>query len=440
MSVSIDVIKAKLKILPRQSLKKSRDQQTPCEIYRQKYSLSKDTDIMISANEHFDLALDVTRALARTQPSGDDDHQSIDYSDADVIKYSGTEKAYVRFFVFSLFLSSLSPGRASQITRSQRVNSSFFLVRLSLTCFYSFLFRSLARRYIEEECPDSLIVFNKEKKAIKVTRSVLSSLFAVSGSAKDRSEDMAKKLNVTIKVFSELVKELWGEKSMPNLALIKNIQDDSVGFSDDTLNKYGWADAKKSGVGLLAFFAARSPEERKVLEEENKEKRRSLNAKTGETELVLRRTAYKRQRVEWEDPETGVPYIVPRYTASNRELVSFNNQLMRRSAKYTIINSEKKGKWCPCGDKCPSCDIQTSKLWITLRKATEHFVRTGDECGYELADEDVVDYWCQIAPKLSKEMFQANGANERAVCKTCFYFAIKRFSEQLGATSIFVPH
>jgi len=79
-------------------------------------------------------------------------------------------------------------------------------------------------------------------------------------------------------------------------------------------------------------------------------------------------------------------------------------------------------------------------LWITLRKATKHFVRTGDECGYELADEDVVAYWCQIAPKLSKEMFQANGANERAVCKTCFYFALKRVSEQLGATSIFVPH
>ena len=423
------------------SLLKNRETNKPCaQIYRQKYYLSKDTDIMISANEHFDLALDVTRALARTQPSGDDDHQSIDYSDADVIKYSGTEKAYVRLFVFSLFLSSLSPGRASQTTRSQKVNSSFFLVRLSLTCFYSFLFRSLARRYIEEECPDSLIVFNKEKKAIKVTRSVLSSLFAVSGSAKDRSEDMAKKLNVTIKVFSELVKELWGEKSMPNLALIKNIQDDSVGFSDDTLNKYGWADAKKSGVGLLAFFAARSPEERKVLEEENKEKRRSLNAKTGETELVKRKRASKRQRVECEDLETGETYMVSRSTANGRELVSFNDQLMRRSAKYSIINSEKKGKWCPCGDKCPSCDIQTSKLWITLRKATEHFVRTGDECGYELADEDVVDYWCQIAPKLSKEMFQANGANERAVCRICFYFAIKRFSEQLGATSIFVPH
>ena len=298
------------------SLLKNRETNKPCaQIYRQKYYLSKDTDIMISANEHFDLALDVTRALARTQPSGDDDHQSIDYSDADVIKYSGTEKAYVRLFVFSLFLSSLSPGRASQTTRSQKVNSSFFLVRLSLTCFYSFLFRSLARRYIEEECPDSLIVFNKEKKAIKVTRSVLSSLFAVSGSAKDRSEDMAKKLNVTIKVFSELVKELWGEKSMPNLALIKNIQDDSVGFSDDTLNKYGWADAKKSGVGLLAFFAARSPEERKVLEEENKEKRRSLNAKTGETELVKRKTASKRQRVECEDLETGETYMVPSSTA-----------------------------------------------------------------------------------------------------------------------------
>ena len=443
MSVSIDVIKAKLKILPRQ---KNRETNKPCaQIYRQKY-LSKDTDIMISANEHFDLALDVTRALARTQPSGGDDHQSIDYSDADVIKYSATEKAYVRLFVFSLFLSS------------------FFLVRLSLTCFYSFLFRSLARRYIDQECPDSMTVFNKDNKAIKVTRSVLSSLFAVSGRAQDRSEDMAKKLNVTKKVFSELVKELLGEKSMPNLALIENIQDDSVGFSDETLKEYGWVDAKESGVGLLAFFAARSPKERKVLEAENREWRRSLNAKTGETELVKRKTASKRQRVEWEDPETGVPYTVPRSTAYGRELVeredlvtgetymvsrntaygrelvSFNDQLMRRSAKRSIINSEKKGKWCPCGDKCLSCAIQTSKLWITLRKAKEHFVRTGDECGYELADEDVVHYWCQIAPKLSKEMFQANGANERAVCKTCFYFAIKRVSEQLGATSIIVPH
>ena len=130
MSVSIDVIKAKLKILPRQSLKKSRDQQTPCEIYRQKYSLSKDTDIMISANEHFDLALDVTRALARTQPSGDDDHQSIDYSDADVIKYSGTEKAYVRLFVFSLFLSSL-------------FSSLFFLSRSSIADVFPFVSPSL---------------------------------------------------------------------------------------------------------------------------------------------------------------------------------------------------------------------------------------------------------------------------------------------------------
>ena len=105
MSVSIDVIKAKLKILPRQSLK-NRETNKPCaQIYRQKY-LSKDTDIMVSANEHFDLTLDATRALARAQPSGDDDHQLIDYSDADVIKYSATEKAYVRLFVFSLFLSS----------------------------------------------------------------------------------------------------------------------------------------------------------------------------------------------------------------------------------------------------------------------------------------------------------------------------------------------
>ncbi len=111
MSVSIDVIKAKLKILPRQSLK-NRETNKPCaQIYRQK-SLSKDTDIMTSADEHFDLTLDATRELARTQSSGDDDHQPIDYSDADVIVYSATEKAYVRcpfvrFFSLSLFSLSL---------------------------------------------------------------------------------------------------------------------------------------------------------------------------------------------------------------------------------------------------------------------------------------------------------------------------------------------
>ena len=113
------------------SLLKNRETNKPCaQIYRQKYYLSKDTDIMISANEHFDLALDVTRALARTQPSGDDDHQSIDYSDADVIKYSGTEKAYVRLFVFSLFLSSL-------------FSSLFFLSRSSIADVFLFVSLSL---------------------------------------------------------------------------------------------------------------------------------------------------------------------------------------------------------------------------------------------------------------------------------------------------------
>ena len=64
---------------------------------------AKETDIMVSADEHFEQAMDVPRALAHTQPSGDDDHQSIDDSDADLIGYSGAEKAYVRLFVFSLF-------------------------------------------------------------------------------------------------------------------------------------------------------------------------------------------------------------------------------------------------------------------------------------------------------------------------------------------------
>jgi hypothetical protein len=273
---------------------------------------------------------------------------------------------------------------------------------------------------------------------------------------------MAKILNVTKKNFLSLVEKLWGEKSMPKLSLIKNIQDGSVGFSDETLKKYGWVDAKESGVGLLAFFATLSPEQRKVLEAENRKKRRSLNPITGETELVQRKTAYGRELVEWKDLKTGetcvVPrstangrelvewkdlktgetYMIPRSTAYERELVEWKDLTLTRSALHSIINSEKKGNWCPCGDKCPSCDIQTSKFWITLRKATEHFVRTGDECDYELTDEDVVAYWCQIAPKLSKEMFQANGANERAVCKTCFDFALKRVADQLGATSIIV--
>ena len=328
-----------------------------------------------------------------------------------------------------------------------------------------------------------MTVFNKEEKAIKVTRSDISSLFAIRGRARDRSYDMAKRLNVTKKNFSSLVEKLWGEKSMPNLSLIKNIQDGSVGFSDETLKKYGWVDAKESGVGLLAFFATLSPEQRKVLEAENRKKRRSLNPitgetelvqrgrervewkdlKTGETELVSRSTAYgrervewkdvktgetcmiprstanKRKRVEWKDLKTGETYMIPSSTAYKRELVEWKDLTLTRSALRSIIDSEKKGNWCPCGDKCPSCDIQTSKFWITLRKATEHFVRTGDECDYELTDEDVVAYWCQIAPKLSKEMFQANGANERAVCKTCFDFALKRVADQLGATSISVP-
>jgi len=284
-------------------------------------------------------------------------------------------------------------------------------------------------------------VFTKEKKAIKVMRSDLCTLFAVSrGRAHDRSYNMAKRLDVTKKTFKFLVEKLWGETSLPNLSLVKNIQDGSVGFSDETLKEYGWVEAKESGVGLLAFFATLSPEQREVLEAENRKKRRSLNPRTGETELVKMEIASKRQRIEWEDPETGGTYMVPRSTKYGRELFEWKDLTLTRSALRSIINSEKKGNWCPCRDKCPSCDIQTSKLWITLRKATKHFVRTGDECGYELADEDVVHYWCQIAPKLSKEMFQANGANERAVCKTCFYSALKRVVDQLGATSIFVPH
>ena len=133
---------------------------------------------------------------------------------------------------------------------------------------------------------------------------------------------------------------------------------------------------------------------------------------TGDTYMVPRSTKYGRELVEWKDLETVDTYMVSRSTKynreHNRELVEWKDLTLTRSAKGSIINSEKKGNLCPCGDKCPACDIQTSKLWMTLPKATEHFVRTGDECGYEVTDEDVAHYWCQIAPKLSKEMFQTN--------------------------------
>jgi len=390
---------------------------------------------------------------------------------------------------------------------------------------------------MEQKCPKAFIVPDKEKTQKRVTLYDLSTLLRVgeNGGTKDRTTDMARKLNVTRTTFKELIEKIWGEQRMPNLSLVKNIQDGSAGFSDERLNEFGWAAAKASGVSLLAFFVALSPEKRKVLEDENKKQRWSLNVKTGEMELVSiktahgrqqvnsenpktgvteevsrttaywrqqvdwedpetgvteevprstargrqrvdwedpktgvteevprttargrqlvdwedpvtgvteevpRSTAYKRQRVDWEDPVTGVTEEVPRSTAYMRQLVPFQEYYIRRSSKQSILNREKKCKRCPCGDKCPSCDIQTSELWITLRKATEYFVQTGDECGFELKDEDVVDYWCKIAPKLSETMFQANGANKRVVCKYCFRFAIRRFAEEFGQTTIFVP-
>ena len=414
---------------------------------------------------------------------------------------------------------------------------------------------------MEQKCPKAFIVPDKEKTQKRVTLSEVCTLLRVgeNGGTKDRTTDMARKLNVTQATFKELKEKIWGKQPMPNLSLVKHIQDGSAGFSDETLNEFGWAAAKASGVSLLAFFVALSPEKRKVLEDENKKQRWSLNVKTGEMELVSiktahgrqqvnsenpktgvteevsrttaywrqqvdwedpetgvtkvvprstargrqrvdwedpktgvteevprttargrqlvdwedpvtgvteevpRSTAYKRQRVDWEDPETGVTEVVPRTTARGRQrvdwedpvtgvteevprstaymrqLVPFQEYYIRRSSKQSILNREKKCKRCPCGDKCPSCDIQTSELWITLRKATEYFVQTGDECGFELKDEDVVDYWCKIAPKLSETMFQANGANKRVVCKYCFRFAIRRFAEEFGQTTIFVP-
>jgi len=167
-------------------------------------------------------------------------------------------------------------------------------------------------------------VLNKEEEAITVTLFVLYTLFKLKGSAKNRTDDMAKKLNVSRSVFSRMVEKLWGEK-MPNISLIEHIQDGSVGFKDETLNKYGWADAKKSDVGLLAFFVTRSPEQRKVLNAENKQWRRSLNQKTGEMELVLKSTANKRQLVDCEDTNTGLMETVTRGTAHQRQPVEWED-------------------------------------------------------------------------------------------------------------------
>ena len=164
---------------------------------------------------------------------------------------------------------------------------------------------------------------------------------------------------------------------MPNLSLSKNIQDGSVGFSDETLKKYGWVDAKEFWlVGLLAFFATLSPEQRQSSRSREQEEapefesdnrgdgagtkkygeRRELvewkDLKTGETELVQRgatvmrertrrmegckdgrgrRTWYRgvrrtgRELVEWEDVKTGETYMIPRSTAHGRELVEWED-------------------------------------------------------------------------------------------------------------------
>ena len=306
---------------------------------------------MVSADEHFERTMEDFRTLARTQSLVDDDLELMDFSEED--------KVYVRLFVFSLFssfffsfsLRARSANDETKIIRAQRVNSSFFLVRLSLTRFYSFLPRSLARRHMEQKCPKAFIVPDKEKTQKRVTLYDLSTLLRVgeNGGTKDRTTDMARKLNVTRTTFKELIEKIWGEQRMPNLSLVKNIQDGSAGFSDERLNEFGWAAAKASGVSLLAFFVALSPERRKVLEDENKKQRWSLNVKTGEMELVSiktahgrqqvnsenpktgvteevsRTTAYWRQQVDWEDPETGVTEEVPRSTARGRQRVDWEN-------------------------------------------------------------------------------------------------------------------
>ena len=262
-----------------------------------------------------------------------------------------------------------------------------------------------------------MTVFTKEKKAIMVMRSDLCTLFAVSGRAQDRSYDMAKRLNVTKKTFLFLVENLWGETSLPNLSLTKNIQDGSVGFSDETLKEYGWVEAKESGVGLLAFFAGLSPEQRKVLEAENREWRRSLNEKTGEMELVKVKIASKRQRIiEWKD----------QYQLDKR----------RYNKKYRY---KYKGERCPLGKPCPGCEIKRSKMWALIPQTTERFVQIGKEKGYNVRTDFVKRFWIRRSPGLSEEMFDEDKTRRGMVCSDCFHSALKLWSGFVGATRINIP-
>ena len=325
---------------------------------------------------------------------------------------------------------------------------------------------------MDEKCPDSFTVFNKEKRAITITRYELSTVLRVgeNGVVQDRTRPMATKLNVKLETFKVLIEKIWGAKSMPNLSLVKNIQDGSAGFGDETLNAFGWADAKARGVGLLAFFCTLSQEQRKVLEDENRNMRNVVNPKTNKIETVPRSLAdnwtmvnAKRPRTQkietvprylaesWKmvdarNPKTQKNETVPKYLANNWTMVDAKNpktQKIERVPKYIANNwkyRKPRGGFCPLGGFCPSCEIKRSTMWALLPQTIQRFVQIGKASGYNITTEFVKRFLMKRFPGLSEEMFAAGDETcRRVVCFACFHSALKRWSEFVGAATITIP-
>ena len=293
-------------------------------------------------------------------------------------------------------------------------------------------------------------MFDKEGRAITVTLYELCTVLRVEknggSDGGDRTADMARKLNVKRETFKELKKKMWGEKSMPNLSLVKNIQDGSAGFGDETLNGFGWADAKARGVGLLAFFCTLSQEQRKVLEDENKKMRWSLNPKTQKIERVTTETAKGWKMKDTRNPKTQKIETVPRSTADGWKMVNAKNprtQKIETVPKSTANNwkyRKPRGEFCPLGGFCPSCEIKRSKMWALLPQTVQRFVQIGKAHGCNITTEFVKRFLMKRFPGLSEEMFAAGDETcRRVVCFACFHSALKRWSEFVGATTITIP-
>ena len=301
---------------------------------------------------------------------------------------------------------------------------------------------------MEEKCPNSFTVFDKEKRAITVTLYELCTFLRVgeNGVVQDRTRGMARKLNVKLETIKELIKKIWGEKSMPSLSLVKNIQDGSAGFGDETLNGFGWADAKARGVGLLAFFCTLSQEQRKVLEDENRKMRNVVNPKTNKIERVPKSTADHWTMVNAKNPRTQKIETVPKTTADGWTMVNAKNPRTQKfeTVPKTTANgwkySKPRGGFCPLGGFCPSCEIKRSKMWALLPQTIQRFVQIGKAHGYNITTEFVKRFLMKRFPGLSEEMFAAGDETcRRVVCFDCFHSALKRWSEFVGATTITIP-